>query len=211
MKHFSKLAALIALTGLCLFGTYWSARAGLEKFLYYHVRYGHAAYMGLDESRPLAETVPRRLELAERAMRFYSRDFDLYEAAAVIAYSAIDDHKNVDHGVELADVRLWCDRGLALNPHAPRLNHIDAEIIAATSPRDALVQWQKYLDWCFWDTFNHYYVVELLARAGRFEDAFQHLRWLKGRTHYDDARRIIRYEWQEQERQMREYLQERSR
>ncbi len=211
MKPSTQRIGLIALIALCVFGVVWSARAALGQMLYYHVRHGHAAFMGLDESTPMAQTIPRRLEIAENARRCYPWNFRLCRAAADVSYDALWDRKHIDHGVVLDDVRRWCDRGLALNPRSRRLNYIDAEIVAETSPSDALTQWQDYMDGHFWDTFNHYYVVELLARSGRFSDAFQHLHWLKDRKHEDNARMLIRYEWEEQERQMRAYLQERSR
>lgn len=206
MPHAVKRIALIVYSMACAFGVYWSVRAAAGAAIYYHIKYGALSPSITKATPEPIDSLKRKLALAEQSHRLYNQNYRLCDFAANTAFSAWKRTKGDTNGVDIRVVRQWCDRGLSLYPLNRKLTYIDAELIAETSPTKALERWERYLTWHYWDPFNQYYKVELLARSGRYSEALKHLELIKGREHYQDGRRAVQNAWNEEERRMHEFL-----
>ena len=71
---------------------------------------------------------------------------------------------------------------------------------------EAIETWHAYLDWAFWDSFNHAVMVELYSQGGRYEDAMDELAWVRGPKDLAYARQTIKDAWQEEMRSLQQPL-----
>jgi hypothetical protein len=186
----------------------WSARSALGQAFYFQTRYSHSPKVGLSPERPVGELARRRLDLAEQSFRLNPVNFRVCRIATDVAFETCRDIDVKKHDVTLEELRMWCDRGLKLNKYNRHLRYLEAEMIAVESPSKALELWTDYVAWDFWDPFNHYYVVELLARSGRYADAFKEMDFLKGKKYHEDGKRIIRDSWVAEKRRAKAYIRE---
>ena len=190
------------------FSVIWSARSALGQGIYFQTRYSHSPSLGLSPERPAGELARRRLDLADQSFRLNPVNFRVCRVATDIAFKTCRDIDIKEHDVTLDEMTMWCDRGLDLNKYNRHLRYIEAEIIAAESPAKALERWTDYVAWDFWDPFNHYYMIELLARSGRYSDAFKEMDFLKGKEYSEDAKRSIRDSWVAEKRRAKAYIRE---
>jgi hypothetical protein len=184
----------------------WSARSALGQAIYFQARHSDSPSLGLSPELPVGELARRRLDLAGQSFRLNPINFRVCRVATDIAFKTCRDIDVRKHDVTLDEMTMWCERGLELNKYNRRMRYLEAEMIAVKSPSKALERWTDYVAWDFWDPFNHYYMVELLARSGRYSDAFNEMEFLKGREHHEDAKRIIRDSWVAERRRAKAYV-----
>ncbi len=91
----------------------------------------------------------------------------------------------------LAGAALWSKRGLAANSYGWRLSVTRAKVLAETSPDEAVRFWERYVEWHYWEPFNHAYLAELHARAGDTGRALHVLRRIEGMPYHEQARQIV--------------------
>jgi hypothetical protein len=72
---------------------------------------------------------------------------------------------------------------------------IRARLIAEKDPDAAVAYWQEYVDWHYWEPFNHCALAEFHAIAGNFTEAFKALELIKGMEYYDEGLRRINERW----------------
>ena len=172
----------VALLVVSVAGLAQSARAGLAQTLYRTTKFGlvrHAA----------PEPTLRRAQQAHRLYP-YNYYFCIWTAEKAYYERAGFDGREQPARVEAA--RLWCDRGLALNPFNSQVQRLKTRLLARTSPRDALDFWKAYVDWYFWEPYHHAVLVDLYTRVGALADARDALRWVKDSPHYADASAAVR-------------------
>lgn len=174
-----------ALVLLGVIGLGYSICAGFAHIGVYRLRHGALGAEGCDMRRALA--------VAERCHRLYPRNFYLAVwAGPAIAYrdgtglSPEERHR-------LAD--LWVSRGLALNPYRRVLRLLRARLMCETSPKAAAEYWEQYVDWHYWDAFNHAMLVEFFAKSGQIVKAMQSLSMTRGSPYYDGAHQEITAAW----------------
>ena len=114
---------------------------------------------------------------------------------AEIAYRESVDSDGWEIPERLAIAEHWCRIGLTLNPHKRALHYLDVRLTSRTSLNDAIVKWERYVDWDFWDPFNHAELVRLYSDAGSFGKAADSLYWLEGSSYYREARQYYREAW----------------
>jgi hypothetical protein len=171
------------------FGMVRATRAGLAHATYHRLKYGRRS----DATPPgLSRADQAR---AERAHRLYPWNAGLCQWAADRAFY---DGPGPDRLSEAERRRLadeWCQRGLALNPHDRPLRLIRARSLALGSPSAGLASWREYLDWHYWDPYNHAVLASLHAQAGDYERALDALEMAHGSPHDASTRAEILEAW----------------
>ena len=175
------LVGLLAIL-LSAAGIVHSLRAACSYAIYHGVKYGP----GRDAASAAAVSTQ-----CERAYRLYSRNVYCTVLAAEKAWYAQDALPPEDRPGVVQIAERWCERGLALNPKQRDLRVIHARLLARTSIDDAVRSWNAYVDWHFWDAYNHAVCVELYAQKGDIRRAVESLRWVEGSPHYGWACRAL--------------------
>jgi len=166
---------------LSLAGVVRSLRAEAAQLLYYDSKFG--------ANRPDVATLDER---CRRAEALYAPNYYFPLLTAEQAYHARYDAAGQLIPGQVALARHWCERGLELNPYRTELRQLRTRLLELESPEAALAYWRECLDWAYWDPYNHAVMVELYCRVGRFEEALEHLRLIKGMDYYDYASRVYR-------------------
>jgi len=170
-----------ALASLSLLGMWHGARAALAFAGYHHARYSSAR-----------SAIPREVSVrCSAAYRLYPHNYYFCVWTAEKLY-----YEGDAAGADAEAVRVWCDRGLDLNPHKRQLQLLKAHLLAEESPALAVEWWERYLDWQFWEPFNHVAMVHFCAQAGDFAKGREALRWASPSPHYEEARKAFQEAWQ---------------
>jgi tetratricopeptide (TPR) repeat protein len=161
-----------------------SVRAAVAASLYQRARYG-----------PASRDIEQVLRLCERAHALYPYDYYVCIWAGKQAWAAWRDSGPDSAESRLSASREWATRGMAINPHNSELTHLYTEHLALTDPNAALAVWQPYVQRRFWDPFNHAFLVDLLVRAGRIDEAEESLYWVKDSPLFEPTRRMLDAAW----------------
>jgi hypothetical protein len=173
VRRTPKLLLGLALMALSVWGVAYAGRATWAYRLYHEAKYGQA------RANP-----QRILFLCERAWRQYPWSYHLCAFAAETADGL---------GADLA--RVWCERGLKLNPYRIQLRVLKTRRLARESLPAAVAYWEQHVQWQFWDHWNHAALVELYAGVGAYERALAELEWVKGSPYYAVARERLLGTW----------------
>ena len=167
-------------------GLWHSARAGLSYLVYHHVKFTPPREYDRPESAAMR---------CEAAHRFYPYN---YYMCIWIAEKCWYERYDVDGSESAARVSLarrWCDSGVDLNRRKSQLRLLKTRLLARDSVRDAIAQWKDYVDWHFWEPYNHAVLVELYAQEGDYAGAMESLAWVKGSKHYAEAHLALQKAW----------------
>lgn len=168
-------------------GIVHGSRATAAQIIYKSVRYRDEK-----QSRRDPEAAERRAHVAYRLYP-YNYYFCIWTAENCWYYRNDETGHEVPERVSLA--QKWCNRGLELNERKSQLRLLKARLIARTSPAKGAEYWKEYVDWHFWDRYNHAALVELYADAGNLESAMEELKWVKGSKHYKHASSLLQEAW----------------
>ena len=169
---------------LALCGTVRSVTAAVAHKLYFDAKYGAA--------REDPEGILRR---CESAYRLYPHNYHLCAWAVETAHAGRRAAEADALEAFLSAEATWCERGLTLNPYKSGLVMRHAHLVALESPAKGAVLWERYVDWHFWEPWNHFVLVRLYARAGWFDKATASLAWLEGSKYYGQAAGSIKKAW----------------
>jgi tetratricopeptide (TPR) repeat protein len=185
-----RVAGACVLAGVAVLGLWWSVRVAVAQALYFQAKYGAARS---DTERVLA--------LAERAFQWYPRHYRFCVWAAGAAYRDRLDAEGRERPDRLQAAQAWCARGLALNPHHRELRVLRARLLTRADAAAAAAYWRRYVEWHFWDPWNHALLAKLCADAGEFDAAVDALAWAQREpTPHAEARRHVREAWEAQKR-----------
>lgn len=187
MRRWGQAIAGMLLLSLAGFGVWYGVRTSHAQGLYFASKYGR--WKG-DPDKILAA--------AEAAHARYPHNDELCIWTAETAY-----YRHLDVPVPAAEAlrtaaETWCARGLALNPYASPLRLLDVRLTQRRSLAEAISKWEAYVDWQYWEPYNHAVLVELYARAGRYDDALDSLALIKGRAHHAEAKQWLASAWREE-------------
>ncbi|OVE75826.1 hypothetical protein BVX97_03160 [bacterium E08(2017)] len=186
VRTLSRTAAGLLLL-ICIAGIIHGSVAASSHAIYKAVRY-----------RPENEVTRAPLENSNRAEKSYSLyPYNYYFCiwtAENCWYNRHDDDGGEIETRVLAAER-WCDRGLELNSRKSQLRLLKARLMARRDARKAAEYWREYVDWDFWDSFNHAALAELYAAAGDIESAMNQLKWLTKPSDLEYARNEINAAW----------------
>lgn len=191
MKRCARVLLGLALLVLAVAGTRYGLRAGCAQAEYYRAKYGI-----------LRDQPARALELAERAHARYPLNFYLCSWAGEVAYYGDWGADAPAAPVRRELARRWCERGLALNGWYRPLRLLEARLAADVSLPEAIRLWESYVDWQFWDPYNHAVLAEFYSRGGRYEQALEALTWVRGSPYEEAARRQVQQAWADEIRSM---------
>lgn len=180
-RALSAIGVVVGIVGLV--GVFQSARFAVSSALYRQARYGE--YVG-GERREV-----RALGLANAAYRLDPENHNFWSWLADRLAGAYEADRNPEMK---AGAALWAERGLAVNRYGWRVNVVHTKVLAETAPGDALLFWSRYVDWHYWEPFNHAYLSELNARTGDFSKALEVLRRIEGMPYHEETQRIV-MEW----------------
>ena len=93
----------------------------------------------------------------------------------------------------LAD--LWCQRGLELNAFNSQLRLLEVRLLMDDALKEAIGKGEAYVEWQFWEPFNHVFLAELYAKDVRYKDAVESLAWAKGSRYASEARQRVLDAW----------------
>jgi len=175
-----------ALLVVSVLGTTRGVRASAAYSLYNKAKYGSAS-----------DNAGAVLAKAATAQRFYPYNYYFCIWAAERCYY---DHFDPDSDREylLDSVDYWCDQGLRQNPYKRELRMLRARLLAMDSPADAVEYWGRYVDWHYWDPFNHSALAEFHAMVGDFDKAFGSLELIKGMSYYEEGLARVKQLWNDE-------------
>jgi len=86
--------------------------------------------------------------------------------------------------------------GIEINPYNSQLIYLHMRMLETESPKAALDYWQKFVDWYFWNDYNHSVLAELYAKSGMYEKAMNELKYLeKNPKLLDHTKHLIDDAW----------------
>jgi hypothetical protein len=175
---------------LSVFGLSYACRTACAQVLYHEAKFGLPAA----DARQV-------LDLCERSWRLYPHGYYLAIWAAETAYRNRFSSGGVENPARVEQTRVWCERGLALNPYDSQLRDLKTQLLARDSAVAAARYWGEYVEWSFWDPWNHARLAELHAAAGDYERALESLDWAKGSEYHAAARDRVLSAWRREREQ----------
>ncbi|MDP6525560.1 MAG: hypothetical protein QGH15_15190 [Kiritimatiellia bacterium] len=184
MRLAGALLLLISLVGI-LHGI----RAGIAQVIYCHSRYMSR------EADP--ETI---LKQCGTAHSFYPYNYYFCIWAGENAYHNRGKGNTARSKELLAAAGDWADTGHDLNPYNSELAVLKTDVLAgnAGTMEEAIALWESYLDWNFWEPFNHFVMIDLYIKAGRLQDAEEALYWLQDTKYFTDLAKRLESEFRKQ-------------
>lgn len=184
MRRAARFAAGLLLVALAVAGVPYSLRASQSQWLYYRAKYGDWRQ---DHTRAIAA--------AQRAHQLYPWNYNLCIWAAESAYYGAWDAALGDRAASVQLAQTWCDRGLALNTYKSPLRLLEVWLTAHTALPEAIRKWEAYVDWHFWEPYNHAVLVDLYSRNGQYEQALASLAFVNDPRLEQEARGKLRAAW----------------
>lgn len=183
LRFFAALVLLLVSAA----GTFHAVRAAAAAALYHRVKYGRC------HSDPVAI-----FRVSEQSIRLYPLNYYLCIWAAETAYytSLRADTAEAERRLKIAEY--WCDKGLYLNEYKSQLCLLKARLLRRRSPAAAAAYWREYVDWHFWEPYNHAVLVDLYAQSGDYDRALRALQWVKGSPYEEQARAWLRDAWKKE-------------
>ena len=182
MRIVFSIVAGVLILAVSACGIVHGMRSSVAQGLYRQAKFGSA--------RDNPRGVFRR---CERAQALYPYNYNFCILAAEMAYGRA---RGMVTGSELREIsERWCDEGLKLNRYRRKLRVLKAKHLAVRSPEEAVTYWEEYVDWHFWDPYNHALLANIYASAGYFGKALESLEWVKGSEHHEKAAASVRSAW----------------
>jgi hypothetical protein len=179
------LASAIIMLAVSVLGVTRGVRASAAYILYHHACYGKGS-----------GSISDILSSSAIAGRHYPYNYYFAIFAAESAYyEALRTGEGDEREYLMRAADYWCEKGLFLNPYKSQLRIMRARLMAKRDPAAAADYWRDYVDWHYWEPFNHSALAEFYAMAGSFDEAFKALETIKGREHYEDGLRRINKQW----------------
>jgi hypothetical protein len=187
MNKTARICAGVVLAVLAGYGVFYSACSALAYRWYHHAKYGASA------------RDPNAIfRLCEAAHRLYPHNYYFSAWTAEQAYHGRANVTAVEAQRRLGIARYWCSIGLAENRFNSQLRLLKARLLQSESPAKAAEYWQTYVQWQFWDPYNHAVLVEFFVANGDLERAAEALKWVKGSPWYDWAAGLLREAWKQE-------------
>ena len=171
------------LVGLSACGIWIGVHAGLAQVLYHSAKHG-----------PNSGDVDRVLSLCCQAYDLYPWNYYFAIYAAEAAYYRAGEPGGARWRDRMESARLWCDRGLKLNPWKSQLRRLESRFLWEESPAKAISYWSAYTDWNYWEPYNHQVLAEMYSKAGDFGHAHREIALISSFPEADIARQTVEKE-----------------
>ena len=117
----------------------------------------------------------------------YAGEFFFYNLASYKGQKALG---------KLAIIRDIASDGIKINPYNSQLIYLHMRMLETESPKVALEYWQKFVNWYFWNDYNHSVLAELYAKTGMYEKAMNELKYLESNPKlFDHTKHLIDDAW----------------
>ena len=160
----------IILVFLGLFGVNYSINASRAQALYAQSRYSQQA----------TELSPENIYSNYlHAKKLYPWNFYFSAYTGETFFYSLSKYKGddiVQHNEFIKDI---ASHGLKTNPYNTQLIYLNMRMLQLESPKLALEYWLLFVDWCFWNGYNHSVLAELYAKSGMYENALNELKYLE--------------------------------
>ncbi|MBL7114486.1 MAG: hypothetical protein ISS35_01860 [Kiritimatiellae bacterium] len=177
--------ATFALLIFSALGMVHSVRALVAQSFYHYGRYGEGS-----------KKSPLRIAAAcAKAHKLYPYNYNFCIWAGKQAFYGRYETNDVAAVELLIQARLWSDAAHTLNPRNSEAVHLKAEVLALDSLDEAILLWEDYVNWCFWEPFNQWVLFDLYERAGRLEQAEMTMYWLQETEYAERAESMLRSAW----------------
>lgn|GEM_PF-6269895 len=178
----SRFVAVVPAAILIAVGLFHSVRAASAHILYHSAKYGAGA-----------RDAKQALALCARSHALYKNNYHICLFAANTAYSASLNAAGAEAGRLRAESEKWSGVGLGINRYNRDLNLAMLSVLCADKNRrgEAVVFWEKYTDWHYWDPFNQLVLLKMYAWSGRFNDAMNKAILLKGTVSEAEASAVV--------------------
>lgn len=186
MKKTVLIMTGVFLVFFSLFGAIYASRVAVAQWVYFKFRYGS------ESKAPLDDITAKCLD----AFAMYPHNYYFSIVVAERNYYERADAEGPGEDARLAKSELWCDRGLAQNFHKSQLRLLKTRILARHSIDEAILFWRDYVEWQFWEPYNHAVLAEMYLERGDFAEASKSLQWVKGTVHYPESVRKFNEAWE---------------
>lgn len=130
------------------------------------------------------------------ASNLYPYNFYFSAYAGEKFFYNISNYKSQEAAEKLKIVKNIASYGAEINPYNSQLIYLHMRMLETESPKVALDYWQKFVDWYFWNDYNHSVLAELYAKSGMYEKAMNELRYLeKNPKLLDHTKHLIDDAW----------------
>lgn len=158
---------------LGLIGCGHSLRAELAQRLYHHIKFG--------ATQPVFDELVSQARLAQD---LYPCNYRLCEW---VAQKAWEQYAATNSTVPLKDVTEWATAAAGLNPYPRNIREVRRKCFEAESLREAISYWAEFVDWSFWDPYNHAVLLELYVRSGNVEGVLAEMKWVRNTAYASRA------------------------
>jgi hypothetical protein len=179
--------ALLVAVGI--FGAHYGWSATRAHWLYRDAKYGSQR-----------DDVPAILRACEAAHRLYPHNYFFCIWAAEQAYHSRNEVYGEDRERRCRAAENWCNVGLSQNHYKSQFQLLKARLLERRDPASAASHWARYVDWHFWEPYNHAVLVDLYASAGNFDGAADSLDRVRGSEHYEWALGRLQDAWKQEMR-----------
>lgn len=179
----------IILLSISAFYTVYSVRTGAAQVIYIQAKNTQTVHNAFVAEK---DDIFRQ---CQKAQRLYPYNHLLLSWGAEEAFARSETSTGAEkvYYIDLADK--LCDRGLALNPYLMPLPFIKTKLLCMRSIDDATTYWETYVEWDYWNSYNHAVLSGLYAADGKFGQAISSLQLIKGTEDYAAADKVLQNYW----------------
>lgn len=196
------LLKIIAVTLLFISGVYvfYSIRAGMAQIIYYKAK-AHSTLPTVNSmSNKAGIKHPAQdnnyiLTQCSKAQRLYPYNYRLLAWGAEKAFDHSQNTIGADRIEYIHLAETLCNRGLSLNRYMMPLPFIKMQLLCLTSIKEGIKYWEQYVEWDYWNSYNHAVLAGLYAADGEFGKAMQSLQFIKGTEDFAEANKIVQDYW----------------
>ncbi len=196
------LLKIIVVTLLFISGIYvfYGIRAGIAQTIYHKAKVRTALLAASLESDNGETKYPAKyddyiMDQCDKAQRLYPYNYRLLAWGADEAFNHSQKVASGDRQEYINVAETLCNNGLSLNRYMMPLPFIKMQLLCLTSIKDGTEYWEQFVEWDYWNSYNHAVLAGLYAAGGKFGKAMQSLQFIKGTEDYAEANKIVQYYW----------------
>lgn len=186
MKKVFLLIIGVILIAAGIYGVIYSVKATKAQVLYTLSRYSDKA----DSMSP--EEIYSNYKAA---MKLYPYNFYFSAYAGEKFFYNFSNYSEDELKDIVENVKSIAEDGIKINPYNSQLVYLHMRMLERTSVAKALEYWKKYVDWVFWNDYNHSVLAELYAKNGMYDKAFDQLKFLERSKYLEHTRHVIDDAW----------------
>jgi hypothetical protein len=171
------------------FYTVYAIRAGHAQVIYYQAKNG--------KTLPVISNGGNKsiFSQCQKAQLLYPHNYRLFLWSAEEVFNRSIEVAGDEQKEYRKVAGILCDRGLDLNCYLMPLPLIKTQLLSLKSIKEGIGYWEKYVEWDYWNSYNHAVLAGLYAADGKFGKAMQSLQFIKGTEDFAAADKIVQDYW----------------